>query len=611
MSKLVRGSSGGDSSSLDDQETRDESNEPDQSAGSNDRLDAPGGVDTGVGDQRDRSNEPDRSARSADRLEAPGGPDTSVGDGSQTNNDSSTDTSSGSSDDTPDGPPTEPEDSGMSESDSGSGLVNGLENAVQSARDFDQEVRNGYRDLRTDAQDTFRDVTNTDGVTEAVAKRRQKGYQQTREFTVDTVRHATGKEVDRGVYGNIQDVQEQFDENNVKTGPGPVLGGFSTAGGSIVKVGKNARGYLKAAKGVEAGTVRGTATGERVVGGAVQSGEFVVKGTNSVVNAVKTGAVGTVATAGSEISIPEHPTAGETSSEIGTPNEAPGSESANGVDVPREAPGSQSHAEVGVPSETPGRQQQGEIGIPEQPGDTGVSEVGTPAVETGAAVPQPGNNQQNTGPGSLPSPNEPSISEEEASTPAVNPQRSGPGYITNGRVSAGELSGDASKNLAEDVNVDQPSVKTDFTGVRQNAVGTSGGVTPGDAVNTDSPPENDSPPKFESPPKNDSPPTYDSPPRYDSPPETKTPPETTPETGTPTDTGTPNTTKNPNVPQNTTYTPNPPISPPRTPRVPDLDGDVDTGKRRRRKFDLATDTFEADVYTPEEIQSGEAFKGLD
>lgn len=611
MANLTGGSG---SDSLDDEDNTDSGGGNNQSDFTRDqqasrRVGGTGNSSSDFGDDQEASRRVGGSGNPTDS------PDTSKDEDSNTedtNDNAGRNQQNGS--DAPDSPPTTQEDGGSqtdnSDSESGSTIVSGFKDTIQSARDLDQEIRSNYAGLRTDARETFRDVTNTEGVTEAIAERRRKGYRQTKEFTIDSYKHATGQDVDRGVYGGIQDMQEQFDDSNVKTGPGPVLGGFSTAGGSIVNVGKNAKSYVKAARGVEASTIRGSATGERAVGGAVQSGEFVVKGTNQVVNAVKTGSVGTAAAVGSEIGVPENPTTGETPSEIGTPNEAPTSESTNEVEVPREVPGSQSHSEVGVPSEAAGDQQQGEIGVPNRPGDTSNSEVEAPTVKTGAAVPQPGNNQQNTGPGSLPSPDEPSISEEEASTPAVNPHRSGPGFITNGRVSAGEVSEDASKNLAEDVNVEQPSVEADFTGVQKNAVGTSGGVIPGNSVNTDSPPANDSPPKLGNPPKTDSPPAYDSPPRYDSPPETKTPPETTPETGNPTNTGNPNVNKNPNVPSNTTYTPTT-HTPPRPPRVPDLDGDVDTGKRQKRKFKFATDTFEADVYTPEEIRTGEAFKGLD
>lgn len=85
---LTSGSSGGGTDDDDDDDDRrrsrstsrsstTSSSEPDRSAGSSDRLDAPGGADTSEGDQKDRSNEPDRSAQADDRLEAPGGTDTS------------------------------------------------------------------------------------------------------------------------------------------------------------------------------------------------------------------------------------------------------------------------------------------------------------------------------------------------------------------------------------------------------------------------------------------------------------------------------------------------------------------------------------------------------
>ncbi len=112
-------------------------------------------------------------------------------------------------------------------------------------------------------------------------------------------------------------------DSNVKTGPGPVLAGFSGRGVNPANLGDEFFGAVRAARGGQ--TIQGAATGEQAASGAVRSGEFVVEGTNKVADVLKAGSVaGTAGLLGSETSEipqPENPNADQTELDPQNPNQ--------------------------------------------------------------------------------------------------------------------------------------------------------------------------------------------------------------------------------------------------------------------------------------------------
>lgn len=464
-----------------------------------------------------------------------------------------------------------------------------------------QEFQDQYEEATADYSEDFAEFVGA-----------QEFNQRYEEFTKRNKR--TAATIGTGAietYNRFEERQKEFDENTDITGGPPPI--FSSVGTSPVGVVKGAGGYLKAARGVERGTITGTKVGTQSAKGGSTAGGVVSKIEEGVgvVEAAGLGVGGVVISEltgeeiesnGNEISIPDEQQNMEIDpADVGDRAELQPDSQVGGpeltVDVAEgtlDAGGDVTVAKTGATTINPGEYENGQV-QPTQPitpdgighqeventeniremyherefptgGDAVInqSDVTDPAVDIVEEGPT-GTGDYGSGtvpefdPGIVTTP--PSVAEPAPEPGTIPGDVSVPG-VGDGSTSSPTTGGDV------DVPTDTTPDSTPDTGP-DTGPGTIPDTIPDVGNPTVTPPANPT----VTPPGN---PTVD-----------------LPEYGNPNEPGYPN---NPGYPR----PPSPP-TPPRRPNLPEPSGGLKKKRKRKGSFDIESEKYVADVPTPEEI----------